>query len=64
MEIVLLVAFAVILGLAIIPFNSPSAPQEVYIIRTQPQPVGCGPVSFFFLGVFVYLVVVLLFVTG
>ncbi len=64
MDIVLLLGLVVIIGLAMLTFDSPSTHQEVYVIRTQPQPAGCGPIGFFFLGMFVCLVIVVVFVIG
>ncbi len=64
MDIVLLLGLVVLIGVAINRSDSSSTHEEVYVIRTNPQPSGCGPTSFFFLGVVVCLIVILLFITA
>ncbi len=63
-EIVILLGIIMLIGLALSMSGSENNHQEVYIVRTKPQTSGCGPISFFLLGVLVSLIVVLLFTTG
>jgi len=61
--VVIVLGLAVLVILALSMSESADTQQEVIIIRTKPQRSGCGPMSFFFLGVFVCLIVILLLTT-